>query len=248
VTDAAGHYERLAARFEENWAYSREFVAWMTGHILERLGPAAGGSAADVGCGTGLYARALTTLAETVVCVAPSTAMLAQVPDDSRMLPVRASLEDLAAGVALPHQPFDAVLAKEVLHHAADEDAALRALAELVAPGGRLLLVLLAPVLDYPLFTAALERYARHPASPDGIARRLTGHGLDAEVSTASYRLAIDKDRWLSMVTDRWMSLLSKFTDTELADGVAEIDARHAGSVLEFDDSFVFILACRPPG
>jgi hypothetical protein len=48
------HYERLAARFEVNWAYSPEFVAWMTGCILTRLDPRPGDRAADIGCGTGL--------------------------------------------------------------------------------------------------------------------------------------------------------------------------------------------------
>jgi hypothetical protein len=70
-----------------------------------------------------------------------------------------------------------------VQHHATDKEAALRAPAGLVAPGGRLLLVLLAPVLDYPLFTAALERYWRKPAD---LARQLGHLGLDAKVTTAS--------------------------------------------------------------
>jgi SAM-dependent methyltransferase len=146
----------------------------------------------------------------------------------------------------LPCDRFDAVLAKEVLHHAADKNAALRALAELVAPGGRLLIVLLSPVLNYPLFDAALERYGRHPADPADLARRLTRFGLRAEVSTAGFRLAIRKDKWLAMVASRWMSLLSKFDDAELAAGIAQIDARYGGPVLEFDDTFVFVLARRP--
>jgi hypothetical protein len=92
-------------------------------------------------------------------------------------------------------------------------------------------------------FTAALQRYSRRPGDPAGLARQLVHLGLEAEVTTASFRLAIAKDRWLAMVADRWMSLLSKFT--ELAAGLAEIEARYAGPVLEFDDSFVFIVARR---
>lgn len=244
--DAAGHYERLAARFEENWAYSPAFTAWMSGCIAERLEPHPGDRVADIGCGTGLYARHLAGQAGSVVCVDPSAAMLAQLPADASLMPVLASLEDLARGaVVLPYGAFDAVLAKEVLHHAEDNGAAMRALADLVRPGGRLLLVLLTPVLDYPLFTAALQRYARRPADPADLAWQLGHLGLRAEVTTASFRLAIAKDRWLEMVADRWMSLLSKFTDTELAAGIAEIDARFQEPVLEFEDSFVFIAARR---
>jgi hypothetical protein len=44
--------------------------------------------------------------------------------------------------------------------------------------------------------------------SPD-LAQRLTRLGLRAEVHTASFRLAIRKDKWLAMVASRWMSLLS---------------------------------------
>jgi ubiquinone/menaquinone biosynthesis C-methylase UbiE len=78
--DAAYHYSRLAARFEENWAYSPAFVAWMSGRIASRLSPRAGDRVIDVGCGTGLYSQVLVRRAGTAVCVDPSAAMLAQLP------------------------------------------------------------------------------------------------------------------------------------------------------------------------
>lgn len=242
------HYQRLAAQFEENWAYSPAFVGWLTGQIMDRLAPCLDQWAADVCCGSGLYSRRLAERTRGVTCIDPCEAMLAQLPAGPALAPVCASLEDLASGtVWTPRPVFDMVLGKEVLHHAADTGIALRALASLVAPGGRLLLVLLAPRLDYPLFAAALERYARHPADPRDIAAQLTACGLRSQVSTASFHLAIGKDRWLGTVEDRWMSLLSKFDDAQLAAGIAEIDATYGGPVLGFDDSFVFVLAHRPP-
>jgi len=56
-----------------------------------------------------------------------------------------------------------------------------------------LLVVMLPPVLDYPLFAAALERYGRNPTDPADIARELMVFGLQAEVETASFRLAVAK-------------------------------------------------------
>jgi SAM-dependent methyltransferase len=244
--EVEGHYERLAGRFEENWAYSAHFVAWMSGCITGRLDPRPGDRVADIGCGTGLYARGLAERAGRVVCVDPSAAMLAQLPAAGVYVPVRASIEEMASGaVALPHDRFDAVLVKEALHHAADRLAALEWLAALIAPGGRLLIAMLPPTLDYPLFEAALQRYQRHPSEPCDVAGVLTGLGLEAEVSQGSYRLEIPKARWLAMVADRYMSLLSKFGDEELRAGIAEIDARYPGPVLEFQDRFVFVLARR---
>jgi hypothetical protein len=34
--DLAGHYERLADRFDANWAYSEAFVSWMTSRFHSR--------------------------------------------------------------------------------------------------------------------------------------------------------------------------------------------------------------------
>jgi ubiquinone/menaquinone biosynthesis C-methylase UbiE len=238
------HYERLAGRFEQNWAYSEGFVAWMARNIGERLGPRPGDRVLDAGSGTGLYARGLAEQAGAVVCVDPSPKMLEQLPSDKALGAVCASIEDLASGaVALPYEQFDIILAKEVLHHTVDRVAALRWLASVLAPDGRLLVVMLPPVIRYPLFAAALCRYERHPIEPAGVAATLTEAGLDAEVTYASYDVVISKDRWL--VADRYMSLLTKFDDAELQAGIAEIDACHPGPMIEFEDRFAFVLARR---
>ena len=55
----------------------------------------------------------------------------------------------------------------------------------------------------------------------------------------------IPKQRWLEMVADRYMSLLAKFDDQQLQAGLAEIDSRYPGPLLEFDDRFIFVLARR---
>src|SRR5260370_13625539 len=91
------HYDRLAASYDQNWAYSPQFVAWMTGAILRRLQISPGDLVADIGCGTGLYARGLAEHAAAVGCVEPSAAMLAQVPRGRRRLPLGPSAEGRAS-------------------------------------------------------------------------------------------------------------------------------------------------------
>ena len=90
---AREHYARLAATYDENYAYSPAFVEWMTGCILRRLRLASGDWAADIGCGTGLYARGLAGQAAAVVCVDASEAMLAQVPASKKLITVAAPAE-----------------------------------------------------------------------------------------------------------------------------------------------------------
>jgi len=46
----------------------------------------------------------------------------------------------------------------------------------------------------------------------------------------------------MAMVRDRHMSLLSKFDDAELENGISEIEREHPEQVLEFDDRFAFVL------
>ena len=244
--DVTAHYERLATRFDANWAYSDTFISWMSTQICGRLRPQMGDRVLDTGCGTGLYARSLAEGSGRVVCADVSSAMLRQLPRDERFLPVRASIEDLASGTAaMPHERFDVVLAKEVLHHVprAERADVLRGLAGLLAPGGRLLVVMLPPVIGYPLFGAALRRYERHPMDPAHVAAACEAAGATAEVTFGSFHLTLPKDRWLGMVADRYMSLLAGFGDDELRAGIAEIDARYPGPLLEFEDRFAFILA-----
>lgn len=114
------HYDRLAPVYDQNWAYSPDFLEWMSGCILARLRVEPGDRVLDVGCGTGLYARRLAERAESVVCVDPSARMLEQLPVDPRLVAVRAPAEDLVVGSPLLVDPFEAILVKEAIHHLTD--------------------------------------------------------------------------------------------------------------------------------
>jgi len=237
------HYDRLAATYDENWAYDQDFVEWMTGCILQRLRITAGDVVADIGCGTGLFARGLAQHAGAVVCVEPSAAMLAQVPADDRLIPVRASAEDMATGrVALPHDRYDAVLLKEVLHHVEDRAAVITGLTRLLRPGGRMLVAMLPTRISYPLFGAALKLFTDRQLDPADVAEEMRSAGLEAELSYDSFPLSYPTERYLGMVRDRYMSLLSYFDDAQLEAGVAEIQRAHPGERVEFTDTFTFIL------
>jgi hypothetical protein len=69
--------------------------------------------------------------------------------------------------------------------------------------------------------------------------------GLAATVSYRTFPLEIPKARYLAMVRERYMSLLSTFDDAELEAGVAEIEACHPGPVLSFPDRFAFVRGVR---
>ncbi len=237
------HYARLAATYDENYAYSPAFVEWMTSCILRRLRPSPSDVVADIGCGTGLYARGLAQHVAAVVCVDASEAMLAQVPASKRLITVAAPVEDVAAGrVDLPCERLDAMLVKEMLHHVRDRAAVIAGLARLLRPGGRMLAVMLPDEISYPLFASALELFAQQQPDPVGVAGEMRAAGLDAGLTYESFSLTFPTERYLGMVRNRYMSLLSAFDDARLEAGVAEIRAAHPEEEIAFTDTFAFVL------
>jgi predicted TPR repeat methyltransferase len=54
---ARDHYSRLAANYDQNWTHSPAFMEWLTERIGQYLEIASTEIIADIGCGTGLFAR-----------------------------------------------------------------------------------------------------------------------------------------------------------------------------------------------
>ena len=250
-----GHYGRLAASYDQNWSNSEPSLEWITSQIVAAASITAADRIADVGGGTGRFARRILDKVhptQPILCVDPSEAMLAQVPDVAGLSPVLASAEQLAAGTTSAGEPIgagdlDVIVLKESLHHvpAGDRAATLAGLAKLLAPGGRLLVVMLPTTLDYPLFTSALARFTELQPDPLDIERFLIAAGLSASLTYRDFPLEFPKDQYLAMVADRYMSLLSTFDDAQLAAGVGEIDRSHPEAVLRFVDRFAFVLGIR---
>jgi ubiquinone/menaquinone biosynthesis C-methylase UbiE len=237
------HYARLAATYDQNYAYSPAFVEWVTGCMLRRLRLGRSDVVADVGCGTGLYARGLAEHAAAVICVDPSEAMLAQVPAGERLVTVAAAAEDVAAGrVEVPYERLDAMVLKESLHHVQDRAAAIAGLARLLRSGGRMLVVMLPERIGYPLFAGALELFERQQPDPVGVADEMRAAGLGVELTYESFPLTFPTERYLDMVRNRYMSLLSAFDDEQLEAGVAEIRTAHPEEEIAFSERFAFVL------
>lgn len=246
--ETQAHYDRLAPVYDRNWAHSPDFLEWMSGCILDRLQVQSGDRVLDVGCGTGLYARRLAERSGSVVCVDPSERMLEQIPDDPRLVAVRASAEDLMVGSPLlPVDRFEAILVKEAIHHVTDRATVIGQVAGLLVPGGRLLVVMLPTSIDYPLFQAAHDLFAKLQPDPESIATAMRGTGLVVELSYDEFPLVFATERYLAMVRDRYMSLLSTFDDDEISAGVEEIRRRHPGERVEFKDRFAFVLGIASP-
>lgn len=249
--DVRGHYEELAAEYDEHWIYGPDYIPWMSGRIAEALRLSPTDRIADIGSGTGLFARQVAVRLrpqQPILCVDPSEAMLRQLgtPPPPALTPIVASAEDIAEGRAeLPYDQLDAMWLKESVHHVADQARTLRGLADRLAPGGRLLVVMLPATIRYPLFQAALDRFEELQPDPAHIESHLRSAGLEAGLTHVEHELRIDRDRYLRMVRARYMSLLSTFSDSEIEKGIEEMREAHPEPVLVFPDRFAFVLGQR---
>jgi ubiquinone/menaquinone biosynthesis C-methylase UbiE len=243
------HYENLAETYDATWDHRPHYVDWMQDHIRTQLQLKAGQRIADIGVGTGLFLRELLpygTPETPVVAVDPSASMLDRLPEDPRLRPVLATAEDVVARkVELPHDRFDVIMGKESVHHFEDIDATVAGLCKMLLPGGRILFVTLPPKLDYPLFQAALDRFASRQPEPEFVAAAMGSAGLDASVTYEEWQVTMERDEWLRIVRNQWMSVLSSFSDEEIASGLDEIAARYPEPTLQFTDRFAFVLGRR---
>lgn len=69
--------------------------------------------------------------------------------------------------------------------------------------------------------------------------------GFNVIVEMVDYPLAIDRDRYVNMVRMRYMSLLCRFTDAELGQGLEEIKTKYTDDIFRFNDRFVFLTALK---
>jgi SAM-dependent methyltransferase len=248
VTDRiAEHYERLAPTYDEYWNYNPDYIKAFSSAIVGALRLNASDSIADVGCGTGLYSRQVcedVRPTRPILCVDPVPAMLAQLPDVPGLRPVLARAEDLASGaVAVPDGgTLDAILLKESIHHMPDRAETLRGLASRLSPHGRILVVMLPRTIGHPLFGAAHDRFEALQPEPSAIAELLAEAGLRSAVNHRTFHAAVDRDRYVSMLEARYMSVLDEFSDDELAEGVRQFRRAYRDpGVIRFDDHFAFV-------
>lgn len=239
------HYRRLAETYDGNWADRPQYVSWMSDKIMDWLKPSPGEHIADIGSGTGLFLKRLVEIASAdnpILCVDPSQPMLDLIPDDPRLTPICATAEQIATGeVAMPVPTVDGFVFKEAIHHVKDIPGTLRSLADRLNPGGRIVIVSLPPRLDYPLFQAALDRFAAGQPEPDDLVAAMRDAGLKTDNAIEEFTVTIDRDHWLDLVGNQWMSVLSTFSQEEIAAGIEDIGARYTESPISYQDRFAFV-------
>lgn len=239
------HYQQIAKIYDDLWFYSEDFIQFFAQNIIKFLHLHPQHTLVDIGCGTGIYAQAIRQqvyLEHSILCVDPSAEMLAKIPDNSGCQPL------CLDAVTFSWQPgsYDRILIKEAIHHISEKQQLFNQLFARLTSGGIFLLLLLPPRIEYPLFKKAIEIYEKTQPDYQELVKLMEKSGFDVKVDFVEYPLNFPKEKYFYMVANRYMSLLSRFDDEELAAGLAEMAATYQNqSTLEFNDRLVFITATK---
>lgn len=242
------HYARLADIFDSLWFYSDDFVDYISQAIITHLDLKPADIFVDLGCGTGIYAKKIQeniSFQESIICVDMSNEMLAQIPVSNTYKTIHMD----AVEFSLQPIQYDKMLIKEMIHHLDEHARATlcRGIYAQIKAQGRLLILLLPPTIDYPLFDAAITYYEQHQPHYNTVIHALEHAGFVVELRWIEYPLAIERSLYFKMVSQRYMSLLSMFSDEELVAGLQAMEETYRDQpVLQFTDRFVGIVAHKP--
>ena len=235
------HYRNLSYNFDKLWSYSPQFIMTLSRDICDRLQAKASDRIVDLGGGTGLYTKAIEDLLTPdckIVCVDPSQEMLDRVNCNR----IETICQD-AISFTEESGNYNKVFMKEAIHHIAEKDKLLENLYRQLPKGGIFLLILLPPTIEYPLFASALKFYEENQPDYRDLVMQMEKIGFNVTVDLVGYPLAIERDRYLQMVKMRYISLLSRFSDAELGQGIEEMKSKYTENILRFNDRFVFLTA-----
>src|SRR5262249_56622772 len=158
-----------------------EVLRRYNGFLWDLMQPFIGRRILEVGAGTGLLTRYLSTRERVLATELDPEyiGLLRRTFADSPNVEIRPlDLAHLAEN-GIPRRSFDTVVCSNVLEHIEDDSAALAALHDVLTPGGRVVLIVPAIQALYGSIDRAIHHYRRY--SRDDLAAKLQGAGLAVE-------------------------------------------------------------------
>ncbi|WP_375503637.1 class I SAM-dependent methyltransferase [uncultured Jatrophihabitans sp.] len=230
-------------------AYRRSFATLCAGTVDVLLADTFGPDHLDVGCGTGTLACAAAAAGRSVVAVDADPDMV----ELTRGQAPEAHVEQMSLPeLGLPSAAYDAVTANIVINHLPDPRAAVRELARVVRPGGRVAITTWTGrrTAQAVLFSESLTAAGAVPVSGQRLPAEVdfdrSPTGLEALTAAAGLTTVVARElEWVWTVAwdDLWAAVSSgvaSIGETYLAQDVAtqariEVEMRERARALEVD-------------
>jgi len=246
IKNVKKHYDNLSKVYDDLWFYSDEFVNFMTDHIIQKLELNPTDKVLDLGSGTGIYSKNIlekNSFQQKISCVDLSKKMLKILENHPN---IEAIHSDAISFCRKKNDEFDKVFVKEMFHHLSISERSVlyKALFQAMKINGVVGILQLTPTIEYPLFQNALDYFEKNQIHYHDIEKGLIDAGF-SEVQTLfiSYPLEIPKEKYINMIANRYMSLLSNYSDEEIEMGIEEVNEKYKNEViLKFEDTFVMVI------
>lgn len=235
------HYENLAENFDRAWFFTEDYQAWMSEKILKFLEFKPDDLLVDIGAGTGIYTARIHALGGgkvAPVCVEPSSKMAAVAMANHGL----SVYQEDAHTFSRHPMKYDKVLVKETIHHIENRVQLWQGLRRNLCDNGRVLVVTRPQTIQWPLFRAAKEMFARNQPAADCLAVDMEKAGFSIGIYSESFKLKLPRKKWFEMLRTRFISDLSRFSDEEIEAGVSELTAKYPDETIEIEDSLLFIV------
>ncbi len=246
IENVKKHYDSLSKIYDDLWFYSSDFVSFMTDHIYQKLELKPTDKILDLGAGTGIYSKDILKkikLQQSISCVDLSNEMLKSLKNHPS---IEAFHSDAISFCRSKNDEFDKVFSKEMFHHLniSERDILYKALFQAVKKDGIVGILQLTPTIEYPLFQDALDYFEQNQIHYKDIEKGLVDTGFsDVKTLFISYPLEIEKGKYLNMIANRYMSLLSNYSDEELFLGTEQVKEKYKNEpTLKFEDTFVMVI------
>ena len=192
----------------------------------------------DIGGGTAhvsLMMHSDLKMTHPVVCVDPSPEMLA-VARENGAITIQATAEEFLA--SKPDYPLKVVLLNACIHHFTDLDFVCSQLAKYMAEDG----VCIVTEYPLPLFKAALHEVSEY-RHLEAFCKSVESKGLKWRMVSGAEPGEVEKELWYTAIRNRLASVLLKYTDEELEQGIQELQEEFKDTdVLKFDVSINGVL------
>lgn len=222
------------------------FVPWLARSIaaVAELEPEA--RVVDIGAGAGVLSAAVARAAELtqpVVGIEPNPNAVALSGDRAR---VEIHCLDALSFAREPGDipPADLILLAKVLHHipVSAQTELFAALAGRLAPGGQILTVTRPQETTVPLAEPARAAFRAAQPPTDVLVEQQRAAGLEVVIHEQVFRYEVPRERWLSMIRERFWSTLIPFTDAQLEAQVEELGPQ-LSDPLRVEDTLRFLVA-----
>lgn len=236
------HYDNLSFLYDSLWTYSEEFISYISEQIISILELKENDVLVDCGCGTGIYTKAILekmNLKHKVICTDLSEGMLSSLMKEQRVVTIPAD----AIAFSAMDMTYDKVFIKEMIHHIEiGKEILYKNIYNHLTDNGIFTILLLPPTIEYPLFQKAIQYYEEHQPHYSEIAVGMGKCGFKTNISQIHYPLNIKKEKYFNMVRQRYMSLLSVFSDEEIESGISELEEKYKNiESLKFNDNFIVV-------